>query len=238
MVLYTPPQAAKVIPFIDLGAAFSPDPLARRALAWEIHKACRDVGFFYIAGHRIPDWLIEAQFAHARRFFDLPLAQREAIYYKNVPSLSGWEGLGAQALDRDSPGDLKESFYCGPELSPDHPYVREQLAKYGNNQWPVLPGFREQMLNYLDAVRDLGNRVLRLLAISLELEEHFFEPFFREPMATLRILKYPPHPADASFNQLGAGAHTDWGGVTLLLQDQRPALAWAGRGTHLRGQSG
>jgi isopenicillin N synthase-like dioxygenase len=224
MILYTPPQAAKLIPVINMRAAFSPDLGERKALAWEVHKACRDTGFLYLTGHQVPDWLIESQFGYAQRFFDLPLAEREAIYYQNVPSLSGWEGIGAQTLDRDSPGDLKESFYCGPDLSPAHPYVQEKLPKYGANQWPALPGFREQMLNYLDAVRDLGDHVLRLLALSLDLDEHYFEPYFRDPTATLRILKYPPHPPTAEFNQLGAGAHTDWGGVTLLLQDDSGGL--------------
>src|SRR2546427_11161710 len=90
----------------------------------------------------------------------------------------------------------------------------------GHNLWPAsLHGFREQMLAYQAALRQLGRRMLSLLALSLELPEDYFFPYYEMPGLYLRILRYPPHPAAARANQLGAGAHTDWGGVTMLAQD-------------------
>ena len=70
----------------------------------------------------------------------------------------------------------------------------------------------------------LGNRVLRMLALSLGMQESWFERYYEAPAAVLRLMKYPPHPADAAFNQLGAGAHTDWGGLTFLAQDDAGGL--------------
>jgi isopenicillin N synthase-like dioxygenase len=106
------------------------------------------------------------------------------------------------------------------ELRADHPWTARRLRGFGHNQWPSqLPGFREQMLTYRAAVTELGDRLLSLLALSLELPSNWFVPYFDMPVGTLRLIKYPPHPADAGANQIGAGAHTDWGGITILAQD-------------------
>jgi isopenicillin N synthase-like dioxygenase len=213
IVLYTPPSPATSVPIIDLSTG-------DRAAAWEIHKACRDIGFFYIANHGIDAAMLDAQLEWARRFFALPVAEKLALHMNRAPSFAGYEPLAGQTLDTDSPPDLKEGFYYGEELAPDHPYVRQGIRGYGHNQWPAgLPGFREHMLEYCARVTALGHRVMSLIALSLELPPQYFEPLFRWPSGNVRLVHYPPHPRDASFNQLGAGAHTDWGGITLLLQD-------------------
>ena len=76
------------------------------------------------------------------------------------------------------------------------------------------------MLAYYAAADALSRRLMRLIALSLELDEFHFDRFFECPSATLRLIKYPPHPGHARSNQLGAGAHTDWGAVTVLAQDE------------------
>ena len=220
MVLYTPPRPATAIPVIDLAPARSPELETRRAVAWEIHKACRDTGFFYVANHGIDAALIGAQFDWTRRFFALPEADKLALHMRHSRSFAGYEPLAGQTLDEDSPPDLKEAYYCGPELPDDHPYVVAGIRGYGGNQWPTsLPAFREQMLAYYREVRALGNRLMALLALSLDLPEDHFAAMYAQPAGSLRLVHYPPQPEDARFNQIGAGAHTDWGGITILLQD-------------------
>ena len=218
MLLYSEPAVAKSVPLIDLGGD-------RSQVAGAIHKACRETGFFMIANHGIPASLIAAQFAAARAFFDLPLDQRLALHMKNSPATAGYEPIGGQVLDsqdnssEQAPADLKESFYCGAELASDDPLSLLRMRCFGHNQWPTLPGFCEQNLTYFSALSVLAADLMRLLALSLELPEDWFERFHDPAAANLRIIKYPPHPANAIFNQLGAGAHTDWGGVTILAQD-------------------
>jgi isopenicillin N synthase-like dioxygenase len=229
MKLDSPAEAAG-IPVIDLSAALTGDPDARRAAAGAIHRACRDTGFFYAAGHGIAPSLIEQQFAWAKRFFDLPEAEKRAIDMKLSPSTAGYEPIGGQVLDSQdanaaaAPADLKEGFYAGVELPDDHPMARLRIRGYGHNQWPALPGFREQMLAYQARVRALANDLLELLALSLDLPATWFAPYFENAGETLRLIKYPPHPDNALDGQLGAGAHTDWGGITLLLQDSAGGL--------------
>ena len=216
MIVYTPPAPAKTIPVVDFHG---------RDVPREIHKACRETGFFYVANHGVPQSLIDAQFECARRFFELPMERKLALHMKKSASTAGYEPIGGQILDSQdaaaekAPPDLKESFYIAMELPDEHPWAQKKIRSFGHNQWPDLPGFREQMLAYQAAARALGNRLLAKLALSLELPEDFFVPFYDMPGTTLRLLRYPPHPRAALANQLGAGAHTDWGGITLLVQD-------------------
>jgi isopenicillin N synthase-like dioxygenase len=222
MVIYTPPKAATHIPVIDLAPSFADSAQQRKDVAWEIHKACRDVGFFYVRNHGVAPPLITEEFASAEKFFGLPLDRRMAVHMNNSRNRAGYEGIGGQTLDTDAPPDLKESFYTNLDLPDDHPYAASGARGYGGNQWPdpsLLPGFREQQLAYHAAMRKLGFHLMRLIALSLDLPEDHFLPLYETPQCTLRIIKYPPHPQSSRFNQLGAGAHTDWGGITLLAQD-------------------
>jgi isopenicillin N synthase-like dioxygenase len=220
MIFYTPPKTADHIPVIDFSDAYSPELARREAVAWEIHKACRDVGFFYLANHGVPQSLIDAQFAAAAEFFALPRDTKEAIAISKSRSGFGYEPMSGQTLDTGTPPDLKEGFQCGMDIPDDHPYVVRGLERYGLNQWPAgMPAFREQCLTYHAAMMSASRKLLSIIALSLDIAEDFFQPITEMPIATLRMLHYPPQAVDAAPNQLGAGAHTDWGLVTLLAQD-------------------
>lgn len=225
MLIYSPPKPATSIPVVDLGDTFDGSSTGRQRAADAIQTACRQTGFFYISNHGVPAGLVQAQFDAAKRFFDLSLGAKLAIHMKKSPTTAGYEPIGGQTLDSQddkaekAPPDLKESFYCGLEIAPDDPRFPRPVRPFGHNQWPDLLGFREQMIAYYAAMTELGAHLLQLLARSLEMPEEWFEPFHRPASATLRIIKYPPQAANAKFNQIGAGAHTDWGGVTILAQD-------------------
>lgn len=221
MLIYTPPRAATSIPVIDVGSDTAEGKL--RAAA-EIHRACRETGFFYVSNHGVSPDLIAAQFAAAKTFFELPLDDKMALFMKKSPAGAGYEPVGGQVLDSQAGGkgvpDLKEGFRFGAELPAEHPWSLRRIRSYGHNQWPdALPGFREQNLLYRDTIMALGERILELMALSLDLEQDWFKKFYQMPLGTVGLLKYQPQPANAAFNQIGAGAHTDWGGITVLAQD-------------------
>jgi isopenicillin N synthase-like dioxygenase len=211
--------SATSLPIIDIGGLWSKEPSARRAVAAELREACLDKGFFYIRNHGIPDRLVDAAFAEAKRFFALPMVEKVALDKAHSNANRGYEPLKAQALEPGAPADLKEGFYIGPEHAADDPRVRAQKFNHGPNQWPPqLPTFRTAMEDYFTAMLGLGERLMGGMALSLDLSEDHFQKFCAGPMMTLRLLHYPPQPANADSGQKGAGAHTDFGGLTLLRQ--------------------
>ena len=114
MIIYTPPSDARDIPVIDLAPANSSDASARKAVAWEIHKACRDTGFFYVANHGVPVDLMTGELAWAQRFFALPLEEKMKLDMSRNKGPSGYEAMKLQTLDLGSPPDLKEGIPVPP----------------------------------------------------------------------------------------------------------------------------
>ena len=119
------------------------------------------------------------------------------------------------------------AFNVGLDLSPDDPRILAQEPFRGVNIWPDLPGFRDTLLAYYRAVHALGVAVHRPIALDLGLSEDHFDASLDAPMATLRLLRYPPARDEGG---IGAGAHTDYGSITLLMTDGEPGLQIRPRG--------
>ncbi len=213
--------SAGSLPVIDVSGLSASDPEVRRAVGAALRDACLDKGFFYCMHHGVPAGLIDAVFAETEALFDLPLDTKMAIEKGRSSCNRGYEVLGGQVLEAGGLPDRKEGFYIGVELAEDDPRVKAGRFNRGPNQWPTdMPGFKPVMNAYFAAMLDLGERLMRGIALSLELPEGYFDGFCRDTLATLRLLHYPPQRPDAPTGEKGAGAHTDFGGLTMLLQDE------------------
>lgn len=221
------------IPIVDLGPFRGRDAAARRAVALDLGRAAHDIGFVYIVNHGVPASLIERTFAEAKRFFDLPLEQKLSISIKKSPCHRGYFAEGEENLDpgkQVEAGDFKEGIKIGRDLPPDHPDVRAGLPLHGPNQWPKdIPGldcarWRATMEEYYRTMVGLGRELMRAFALALELDERFFDDKLTAPMATAGPLHYRPQYGQITEKRLGAGAHTDFGCLTMLAQDETGGL--------------
>jgi isopenicillin N synthase-like dioxygenase len=216
-------QAARLdagqIPVIDVS------PLrggpGREAMVAAIGAACRNIGFFYAVGHGVPPEQIDAVYAAAKTFFALPVAEKSKIAIEHSACHRGWFQLGGENLDpaKQAEGDFKEGIKIGRDLPLSHARVVAGLPLHGPNQWPELPGWKAVMQGYYDEMVALGRLMLGAFAEALGLGAEFFEPWLGITMTTLGPLHYPPQTGRITEGRIGAGAHTDYGCLTLLNQD-------------------
>lgn len=214
------------IPILDLHDALLCGAPRSGEVAKQLREAAMNSGFFYVKNHGIPAEQIARQFNLARDLFEkVPQSTRDCLEIHNSPSLRGYEKMGAQTLDLSAHPDIKESFYCGMAYPDNHPYVLAGYQTYGGNQWPAeLPEAPSLCEAYIQALLILSRRIMQLLALSLNLPENYFDATSDSPMLSLRMIRYPAHPDTADEQTFGAGAHTDWGALTVLAQDSQGGL--------------
>ena len=112
------------------------------------------------------------------------------------------------------------------DLAPDHPDVLAGAPLAGPNQWPAAaPELRRPILAYAAAMDALCLQLTRPIAMALGAPPDAFAGHFAQPITFLRLLWYPPQPADSPGDLFGSAPHTDYGFMTLLAQDRLPGLA-------------
>ena len=227
-------MTATTIPSIDLAPFASGRALpseAARTVAAELDAALREVGFVTVTGHGLADEVKWALFDQMRSFFALPTSEKEQIAIGRSDVHRGYVGFASETLegalggDEDSvgavlAGDMKETIDSGTEHGPDHPEVVAGTPLHGPNQLPDLPGFREAWEAYRVAAVETALRMQRALAMALDLDPEFFDSQPGETMYHLRMVHYPPMDRlTPEPGQLGCGAHTDYGTLTVLADD-------------------
>ncbi|MEQ8658425.1 MAG: 2-oxoglutarate and iron-dependent oxygenase domain-containing protein [Hyphomicrobiales bacterium] len=210
-----------IIPVLDY-ATFTGATKQEFVDAWG--KAARGPGFMVVKNHGVDPDLIAGMFAKADEFFALPGSEKAKISIDKSPHNRGYAGTGSESLDEKSGQmDQKEAFNMALDLPADDPRVIAKEPYRGTNMWPDVPGFKDTFTAYFDQVFNLGVNLHRAIALDLGLpEDHFAEPFV-DSMSTLRVLRYPPA-INPQPGEIGAGAHTDYGSITLLMSDGTAGL--------------
>ena len=211
------------VPVVDVGPFDDADPAARSRVVDEVRRACEDVGFLVVTGHGVPAELVARMSAVSRAFFDLPVAVKARHHHpergaRYVPL--GSESVAA-SLDLVTPPDLKEAY---------------SIYRLDTDEWPGRPAaMRATWQEYYAALAALAGRVMRIFALALDLDEHWFADKIDRADASLWVSNYPAQLVEPQPGQLRAGPHTDYDTLPLLrvedvpggLQVQVAPDAWA-----------
>ncbi|KAH9892318.1 hypothetical protein F4778DRAFT_750146 [Xylariomycetidae sp. FL2044] len=218
------------LPVVDFSAWSDASAEVRKRIATQLTDACRRVGFVYIVHHGVPEDLLAQAFAWSKKLFDLPEEKKMLAPHPPGPNVHrgySWPGLEKVSQNIFNDGeedkqaenrkiaDVKESYEVGSEYFASQP-----------NVWlpeEVLPGFREFMTNFYWACFDSAKELLRALAVGIGLDdEDFFLRFHSGENNQLRLLHYPPVERDKLCSNTVARmpAHSDWGTITMLFQDE------------------
>ncbi|KAG2329453.1 hypothetical protein Bca4012_020983 [Brassica carinata] len=186
----------------------------------QLDRACRDAGFFYVIGHGVSEDLIKKVREITREFFKLPYEDKLKIKMTPASGYRGYQRIG-ENVTKGKP-DIHEAIDCYKEFKQGR-YGDIGKAMEGPNQWPENPQeFKELMEEYIKLCKDLSRNILRGIALGLGGSAYEFEgKIAGEPFWVMRLIGYPgaPFTNGKLENDVGCGAHTDYGLLTLVNQD-------------------
>jgi isopenicillin N synthase-like dioxygenase len=213
------------VPIIDVGALLDgSDENAMLSVAKQLDDACRSVGFFYVRNHGIGVNVQRELVTSMRSFFALSESKkRELAMQKAGRAWRGYFGVGDE-LTSGKP-DQKEGMYFGTELARDHPAVVANTPMHGANLFRD-EAMRRAVVEYMRQATELGHKLLEGIALGLGLDRAYFaERFTRDPTLLFRVFNYPPlGDEQAAAGLYSVGTHSDYGFLTLLLQDDSGGL--------------
>ena len=219
------------VPVIDIAPFLAGSEAGRQQVARTLADAAEQIGFFAITGHGVPHATIDALYEEAHAFFDLPLAEKQRVAPPAPTYPRGYKGVGFEALaagnQLDTPPDLKEYWHFGREVIPDTPDFNGPQGRhyFHRNIWPARPaGFAAAADAYYRAMDDLSVVLCRISALALGLPEHWFADKIDRHITAARINYYPRQENPPAEGQLRAGAHTDYGMLTILSGEPAPGL--------------
>lgn len=228
-------KGASGIPVIDFSKFLSPlsyseiapsnqeQEALRLETARKLVNAFKSSGFVYLTNHSLTKQEVQEAFNASASFFALPDMIKERLAWRDPRANRGYVRPGRERVTNETdPEKIEALRNTSPDVKESLEIGREKDAEF-ENYWPTeseLAGFRATMLKFRAKADQLHLEILRAIAIGLDLPPDFFDDKCHEEWHTLRLLHYPPTPTD-SLNGGGsrAGAHTDYGSLTLLFQD-------------------
>ena len=200
------------LPIIDISALHSPSEVELCAIGSQLCEASQDLGFFYICGHGVDKEIIDSAFDVAQSFFQLPLSVKNEV--KVSGSHRGFLSIGESTMEGYRGADQKESYIWGLDTK-DEKHLESALVS--ENQWSnALPEMRQILNDYFEEIHRCTWKLLRAIAVSLELEENYFVAHFDVPTSRGSLIYYPPSLSETT--RYGVSPHTDFGCISVLAQ--------------------
>lgn len=222
-----PEMAPDAIPTVDISPFTDPNASeeAKSSVVDAIRHACTTYGFFYLVGHGVSEEKRNGILKCARRFFELSQEERMDVWVgKSMgKSFRGYEPPGIQTHQKGLLPDTKECFMIGHEVPADHPDAG--TFSTGPNLWPKNlkdEEFRTPAMEYQATMLALSKVLLKLLSRGLPKAwghpPDVMDELAVNPSMPMRLLHYAPQEV-LDERQFGVGDHTDFGCVTILLQE-------------------
>jgi len=211
----------EMLPVVNVASLFAIDELDQHNTAKQLREALCTTGFCYIEGHQVEQSLVDSLLELSREFFLATEEQKQTIHMSKSHKYSfrGYTCLGEEITLGKV--DWHECIDFGPHTEPNRPM-------HGPNLFPHwIPSFKTQVEKMQLAIRELGNVLMQGIAISFGLPKNFWDDYFtaEESFLLARMLHYPPESEKPNFwNGIevgsGIGPHTDYGCLTILIQDE------------------
>lgn len=204
------------VPSLDLADFTSGDTLKKNMFVAELGMAYNNIGFVAIKNHGLSEGLTNKLYGIIARFFQLPDAVKQKYEIPGLAGQRGYLGKGKEHAKGRKTGDLKEFYHIGQEVTDNDPIK----AKYPDNIWPEeLPEFEEISLEVYRALEITGKKMLRAIALYLELPEGYFENKVINGNSILRPIHYFPieNPDEVPEDAVRAAEHGDINLITLLM---------------------
>lgn len=218
------------VPIIDIEPFRKGSHAEKQAVAEAVDQACRDIGFLVIRGHGVSAELIAHIRAVSAAFFDLPLAEKKKVARPSVEVTRGYIGMDEESLARSrdpqaTGSDLNESFMIGPVDIPaeDYAYAPAAGKHFAPNLWPEQPPeLKEVWSEYYRQMGSLAALLMRIFAVALGRPEDHFDDKIDKHISRLRVRNYPAQVQTPAPGQIRAGAHSDYGSLTILATEDKP----------------
>ncbi|KAF8741851.1 Clavaminate synthase, partial [Rhizoctonia solani] len=214
------------IPVIDFSKFRRAQSLEeKQRTADEIVSAFERVGFIYLSRHGIAPETVDTAFKQSAEFFKLPIDVKAKLAWEDPRSNRGYVMPGRERVTQSTdPAEIARLRALAPDAKESMEIGRDWDATWAN-RWPDAkdaPKFKETFLSFFQTCHELHAEVMSSIALGLGLNERFFDKLIDEQYHNLRLLSYPPISRDALLKdgQARAGAHSDYGTLTLLFQDQ------------------
>lgn len=207
------------IPSLDLADFKSGTPDQKASFVKKLSEAYQNIGFVAIKNHGLSSDLQDRLYASIKEFFALPDVIKSKYEKSEIGYQRGYTGKGKEHAKGRNTGDLKEFYHVGQELDriPDSDPIK---SEYPGNIWPEeIPNFKNDANEAFRTLENAGKEMLKAIALSLDLEEDYFDEKVAHGNSILRQVHYFPiqNPDEIPADAVRAAEHGDINLITLLM---------------------
>lgn len=209
---------------VDLLAFETGDAAARAAVVDGVMRSLR-TGFVYVT-HDVSGDLIDTAYGMLEEFFTLGTDTKAEFVAAGTHGQTGYTGLLVETAATAEVADWKEMLNWGRDVPAGHPLRTRFPHRYHDQVLPeaAVPGIRDVLNGFHDAIADLQRRILRIIAVGIGCHESYFEKMLVDGSTLSRAIHYPPMASAPDAPHVWAGEHADINLITALPRATAPGL--------------